>query len=220
MKLNIRAAAILARRLFLATACTLASLGAHATTVTLIESSHNAYGIQNKVNYDDTTGRAYSNPGVPLNVNTALGFDFSSLPDLSNITAMTLTVNATAIFGTPIVQVNRSNVDAFTSATGGASVTLDELLGKTSPTALGTVTFTLDPTAVNWTTDLQDNRLTLVLSNPNTAYSFLYFDVAGPNAPTLAVTYSPRTAVPEPSSLPLVMLGLVIVGGIVQRSRR
>jgi hypothetical protein len=123
------------------------------------------------------------------------------------------------VWNAPVVQVNRSNFDGFTTSTGGSSVTFDELLGKASSKTSGALTFTLDPTAVNWTNDLQDNKLTLVLSNISTAYSYLYFSLAGANAPTLTVTYTEGTAVPEPSSVALVLLGLALVGGVV-RSRR
>jgi len=147
-------------------------------------------------------------------------FDLSSVPDSSIITALTLTLYAEGAFsapdGSPHIEVHRSSFDSWARGDSGFPSSFE---GALTPADMGPFPsvrhtpydFVLDTSAIDWSTDLADNLLTLVLVEVSTTSNDrMYFfgsepvsadgdsNTAGPvrdYIPRLSVEYIPERIV-------------------------
>lgn len=163
---------------------------------------------------------AYFSDGTQLN--GFMKFDLSALADDVTINSVQLIAYTEGAFGAPannpLVQISYVSDDAWGRA---ANTSLHSTIGPTissvysafSAAADVQTIFSLNVNAFNFAADLLDNTLSLVMRNPNTAYSYMYFRSSNINAPQLVIDYTPAqvppTDVPEPTGIVLLALGLL-----------
>jgi hypothetical protein len=182
---------------------------------------------------DDNRLRVYYNALNGIEIDGFIKFDLSSIPDTSVITSMNLTLfQEGPRSGSPEVQVRRSSFDGWVRGGSGFPTTYDEVLTPIQSGFTGgqhvPYTFSLDVGAVNWTLDLLDDRLSLVLDQNTAETAVVYFYGSDPVSPTgdsnstgTVYDYVPRlsieySVIPEPSTASLLAIGLV---GLAARRR-
>ena len=146
----------------------------------------------------DNRVRAYTGSGAsPLDIHGLLKFDFSKVPDASNILAVRMVLTLEHRYGSPrnkpVVDVFWSADDKWTRAAATkANGTPAAWVNWHVVDFFGNVhVFPLDLAAHDFTADLKDDLVTLGIDNVNPAYSYVYFfgptgSPAGP-APYLEV---------------------------------
>lgn len=166
-------------------------------------------------------------------------FDLSSIVDTATISSIELTLFSEGAFGTPFgnptVQVFRSSYDSWSRGDTGFPSVLDEVLtgidnGPFPSAHHDPYTFVLDGSAVDWSADLLDNTLSLIIRN-DAASSWTYWFGSDPVTasgsandsgtvlayrPTLTVTYD-LAPIPLPASVSLMLLGLAGLAGLRTR---
>jgi hypothetical protein len=210
----------------------------YATTVTLKAVDSESITANNG-NYDDNILRAgvwVTNPAI----DGLIKFDLSTIPDSAAITSMALTT--TYYFGVHDPQVriyrvadnswSRSNpYDPFPQLAEPLSPIRDDFPG----TDKVPYDWTLDANAVNWSSVLAGNFLSLAMKNEQALQSYDYsyvfwygsggenlYDPSGQYAPTLTVSYSDSPAVPEPTTVIVwsVLAGVGITAASWRRRRK
>ena len=173
------------------------------TSVTLTAQDSKCIASGNSANWNDNRYRAYwYDPGQGF-VDGFAKFNLSSIPTGATITGMTLRAFHEAGFGNPYnnpeVRVYRSANDAWSRSQNdlypGVNESLTGLTTTFPANDLVPVDFLLNVNAVNWSTDLADDKLTLVLRNEAgsaSRYSYVYFygSDAAPAPPQLIVEYT------------------------------
>ena len=170
----------------------------------------------------DNRLRAYN---TSTDIDGWIKFDMSFIPDAATITSLSLTLFSEGDFNVPYnspnIQVFRSSYDGWVLGGTGFPGTLDEALtgvdsGPFPSARHAAYTFSLNAGAVDWSADLLDDTLSLVLHNDKEASRMYWFGSdpvsATGNAnssgdvtayiPKLSVTYE-VAAVPLPATLPL-----------------
>lgn len=174
-------------------------------------------------------------------------FDFSAVPDAATITGMTLTLYAEGAFGTPVGSpesiIYRSSHDAWSRGGVGFPTSYDQALtaldsGPFSGTRGTPYDFVLDVGAVDWSGDLTDDLLSLIVSQEQTSGShYMYWfgsdcvaDGGDANSggdfcdyrPELTIEYSllngPVDRIPAPLPLAVMGLGLLGLAGLRRRA--
>jgi hypothetical protein len=183
---------------------------------------------------------AYDTGGIEID--GFIRFDLSLVPDDATINSISLTLFSEGAFnaplGSPEIQIRRSAFDGWSRGGSGFPITYDETLSSVhsgfSSTRHDAHVFALDVGAVDWTTDLSDNLLSLVLDEVSASGNdYMYFFgsdsvSATGNAtssgsfidwvPKLTVDYS-AASVNEPGILSLLVLGLLGIGGASRRRK-
>jgi len=156
-------------------------------------------------------------------------FDLSAVPDDATITAMTLRTFHESLFGSPFdnprVQIFRSSGDSWsndnqTDLHPGLQEPLTDIHISFPLADRAPYDWSLDVEAADWSADLLDDTLTLVMSNVNTSYSYVNWYGSNPSGapPTLTVEF--RT-VPEPATLILAIVAICSVAAkwlLIQRT--
>jgi len=150
-------------------------------------------------------------------------FDLSSIPDDATITSLTLTASVEEIRTDNPAENAPPNVSVFRAAYDGwvrEGNTFIELNERLSPPQMNYTSWSLNVNAVDWTSDLLDDRLSLALTNetvpvfhPNSyIYNWVFLYGSDTSArPRLTVAY-----VPEPAGL-FILTWMILV---VPRRRR
>jgi hypothetical protein len=192
-------------------ACLLSSFTTpvHAATIVLTAFDSDSINKDGLDVWNDNWLRAYVSPPV-YDIDGYLKFDLSAIPEPASITGMTLTVHGFISSSSPTVSVFRSDSDGWKNNVDDSypgrvqqltsGLVVPSLFVPEQPTALN---WSLDVGAIDWSADLGDNTLSLLLHNSNTFYSFFYAygasetDHGGVYRPTLEVQYE-IAAVSEP----------------------
>lgn len=174
-----------------------------STTITLVAIDSKTISDVSHANWNDNRFRAYWNSAAQGFVDGFVKFDLSSIPDGATITSMTLRAYHEEGFGNPRdnpeVRCYRVGDDSWIRGANDSHPGVDEpLTGIYTgfPTAnLVPVDFLLDVNAADWSTDLLDDQLSLVLRNEAGSvgrYSYVYFygSDASPAPPELIIEYS------------------------------
>lgn len=177
----------------LALACASASFG-QIVELTAIDSKSMSPSNEN---WNDNRFRAYWSG---RHVDGFVKFDFSSIPDNAQILAMTLRTYHEEGFGNPHqdpqVQLFRCDSDAWTrgqtDAHPGLGATLTPVHNGFPSGNLDPWDWEIDVSAADWSQDLGDDRLSLIMRNVQTSYSYVYWHGSDPNPapPVLTVEYS------------------------------
>ena len=176
---------------------------------------------------NDNRLRAYHSGSTEID--GFIKFDFATIPDNAVISAMTLTLfSEFPGSGSPKVQVRRSSYDAWSRGGAGFPTVSDEILTLADngpfPSGLHTpYLFTIDISSVDWSIDMADNVLTLVLDEVSPTNSgYAYFFGSDPVTATglsdsvgSVIDYKPRltveySIVPEPSTTLFVGLAGIL----------
>lgn len=173
------------------------------TTTTLTAIDSKTISSNSSSNWNDNRFRAYWSSSSQGFVDGFVKFDLSTIPNTATITAMTLRAYHEEGFGNPRdnpeVRCYRVGDDSWArGATDSHPGVAESLTGIYTgfPTAnLVPVDFILDPNAADWSTDLADDRLSLLLRNEAGSvgrYSYVYFygSDASPAPPELIIEYS------------------------------
>lgn len=176
----------------------LAAAAAPQNTVTIVAHDSKCMNTAG-TNWNDNRYRAYWSGDF---VDGVAKFDLSAIPDGATITAMTLRAYHEYGYGNPYnnpeVRVYRSATDSWargqTDPHPGLAEALTGIHTGFPTTDLTPVDFVLNVAAANWSVDLADNTLTLLLRNEagNVGrYSYVYFygSDAIPAPPELSITY-------------------------------
>lgn len=181
----------------------LLALPAAQTTVTLTATDSKAVSSLTNEDFNDNTLRsAWDNPTQGY-IDGLVKFDLSSIPNKSAITAMSLRLfhqgGSGSPFANPTVEIWRSNTDSWARGQNDIHPELTiPLTGAQSgfpSTDLAAVDFALNAYAANWSFDLTDDVLTLLLRNTagdvnRVSYVNFYGSDASPAPPQLTLTYT------------------------------
>ena len=215
----------------------------HAASVSLIASEiANPFTATGVDIQSDNRLRSFQSGGQ--HIDGWLRFDVSSIPDTASINAMTLTLYGEGAFDVPVgqpgIQVRRSSLDSWTNGGSGFPSSYDEALtpvdtGPFPATRHDPYAFSLNVGAVNWSGDLVDNQLSLVLVQNQISgiHRMYFFGPAGvtatgdANSRGSVFDFAPRldvefqtAAVPIPASLPLFLTAVAGMGVLAGRRRR
>jgi hypothetical protein len=173
--------------------------------------------------WDDNVLRAAVNDEAFMKVAGFMKFDLSLLADCANIQSITLRTFHLETQNQPLVRIYRSADDSWSRGLDNPWTGLNEVLTPIHdnfPTQEGAAyTWELNAATVNWSEDLNDNRLTLVIYNErDTGFSSTHwFGSDDPNtAPELTINFT-ACAVPVPSGLVLALLGGAGAWGLRRR---
>lgn len=150
-------------------------------------------------NWNDNRLRAYFSDGIS-HVDGFMKFDFSGIPDGASITGMVLTTYHEEGFGNPLndpqVRIYRVANDAWQRGNNDAHPGLNEVLTDVHagfPSGnLVPYDWELDVNAADWRQDLDDDMLSLGMSNVKESYSYVYWHGSDPQPapPKLKVTFT------------------------------
>lgn len=179
------------------------TLAASQTTVTLIATDSKSVSSGTMEDFNDNTLRALWNNSTQGNVDGLIKFDLSSIPNKSSISSMSLRLyhmgGSGSPYNNPTVQVWRSITDSWARGQNDIhpemSVVLSTVQSAIPVNDLDPMDIPLNSFAVNWTPDLLDNLLTLVVTDTAGAvgrdsYAYFYGSDAGGAPPELTLTYS------------------------------
>lgn len=157
--------------------------------------------------------RAYvSNNPSEFDIAGFMKFDFSTIPDNSLITAISLDIFPTTVSNTPNLVLHHIVDDTWIaggSSPGGLGSAVSSSVSITNSAVNSPFSINLNVNLHNWATDLTDNTLSLALDNTNNSISYVYFDGASMlNPPVLHVTYE-VSSVPEPSTYALLVISII-----------
>ncbi len=148
-------------------------------------------------NWNDNRLRAYWSGDW---VDGFVKFDFSSIPDGSQIISMSLRTFHEEGFGNPLndpqVRLYRVANDSWARNQNNSHPGLNEVLTPVhNGFPFGNLVpwdWPIDVSAVNWSQDLADDRLSICMRNVQTSYSYVYWHGSDPNPapPVLTVEYS------------------------------
>lgn len=172
---------------------TLSPLPAVAQTVYQLPAIESV-SVSNTSKYSDNRLRAYTGSGsTPLLVRGLYKFDVSAIPDTATISKMKLTLFMENQFnsplGNPVVDLRYSSDDTWTraNATPASAPMGTVVCAQQSGFVHPKHEFTIDLQAYNFAADLLDDKISLVIQNTTTTYSYVYFfghtgTPVGPNA--------------------------------------
>jgi hypothetical protein len=176
-------------------------VGAATTTVLTAIDSKTISSVSN-TNWNDNRFRAYWNSPSQGFVDGLVKFDLSSIPNTATITSLTLRAYHEEGFGNPRdnpeVRAYRVTDDGWsrgaTDSHPGVAEVLTPIMTGFPTADLVPVDFVLDVSAANWSGDLLDDKLSLLLRNEAGSvgrYSYVYFygSDGSPAPPELIVEY-------------------------------
>ncbi len=168
----------------------------HAQIVELVAVDSKCISSSNE-NWNDNRLRAYWNNRF---VDGFLKFDFSEIPSGAQIISMTLRTYHEEGFNNPFsdpqVQLYRVSDDSWsrgpTNNHPGLGETISAVYNNFPSGSLIPFDWEIDVGAADWSADIADGYLTIVMRNIQTIYSFVYWhgSDATPQPPVLTVEYS------------------------------
>ena len=152
-------------------------------------------------------------------------FDLSGIPDTATILGMTFTAMGANYYGSPAERTLWYDADdSWDPFPADRTRALSELVGTAMdayadyPAALPIV-FNLNLSGHDWSADLADNRVSLMMTGPqDLSHECGWIYVAGTgNGPTLAVEYTTDGVIPEPVTMAGLLIGITGLGGYIRR---